>query len=68
MARQTSGPAQAAPKRALLIAVKAVTGSEAYWREPAGAHAVLQFVRRFAIRLGWHRAIELVEELDELFR
>jgi hypothetical protein len=83
--------AQAAPKRALLIAVKAVTSDEAYWREPAGAQTALGFVRRFAadnrsiflgdrevveaarrllesfIRLGWHQAIELAEELDELF-
>ena len=84
--------APAAPKRALLIVVKAVTGDEAYWREPAGAQTVLGFVRRFAadnraiflgdreavgavrrllesfVRLGWHQAIELAEELDELFR
>ena len=83
--------APASPKRALLIAVKAVTGDEAYWREPVGAETVLGFVRRFAadnraiflgdreaveavrrllesfIRLGWHQAIELAEELDELF-
>jgi hypothetical protein len=83
--------ALASPKRALLLAVRAVTGDEAYWREPAGAETVLGFVRRFAadnraiflgdreaveavrrllesfIRLGWHQAIELAEELDELF-
>ena len=83
--------APASPKRALLIAVRAVTSDEAYWREPAGAETVLGFVRRFAadnraiflgdreaveavrrllesfIRLGWHQAIELAEELDELF-
>jgi hypothetical protein len=83
--------APASPKKALLLAVKAVTGDEAYWREPAGAETVLGFVRRFAadhraiflgdreaveavrrllesfIRLGWHQAIELAEELDELF-
>ena len=83
--------APAAPRRTLLITVKAVTGDEAYWREPAGAETVLGFVRRFAsdnraiflgdretvravrrllesfIRLGWHQAIELAEELDELF-
>jgi hypothetical protein len=81
----------ASPKRALLIVVKAVVGDEAYWREPAGADAVLGFVRHFAaenraiflgdreaieavrrllesfIRLGWDQAIELAEELDELF-
>jgi hypothetical protein len=83
--------APASPKRALLVAVKAVVADETYWREPAGADAVLGFVRRFAaenravflgdreaieavrrllesfIRLGWHQAIELAEELDELF-
>ena len=83
--------APASPKKALLLAVKAVTGDEAYWREPAGAETVLGFIRRFAadhraiflgdreaveavrrllesfIRLGWHQAIELAEELDELF-
>jgi hypothetical protein len=83
--------ASASPKKALLLAVKAVTGDEAYWREPVGAETVLGFVRRFAadhraiflgdreaveavrrllesfIRLGWHQAIELAEELDELF-
>ena len=81
----------ASPKQALLIAVNAVVGDQAYWREPVGADAVLGFVRRFAaenraiflgdheaieavrrllesfIRLGWHQAIELAEELDELF-
>jgi len=80
-----------APRKALLLAVKAVTGDETYWREPAGAETVLGFVRHFAadnraiflgnrevveavrrllesfIRLGWHQAIELAEELDELF-
>jgi hypothetical protein len=86
--------APASPKRALLIAVRAVravTSDEGYWREPAGAETVLGFIRRFAadnraiflgdheaveavrrllesfIRLGWHQAIELAEELDELF-
>jgi hypothetical protein len=83
--------APASPKKALLLVVKAVTGDEAYWREPAGAETVLGFIRRFAadhraiflgdreaveavrrllesfIRLGWHQAIELAEELDELF-
>ena len=29
--------ASASPKKALLLAVKAVTGDEAYWREPVGA-------------------------------
>jgi len=83
--------ASAAPKRAFLIAVGAVTGDETYWREPAGVDAALQLVRHFAadyraiflgddettaavrrllesfVRLGWHQAIELAEELDELF-
>ena len=82
---------RASPKKTLLLTVKAVTGDEAYWREPAGVETVLEFVRRFAadhraiflgdrdaveairrllesfIRLGWHQAIELAEELDELF-
>jgi hypothetical protein len=83
--------ASASPKRALLLAVKAVVADEAYWREPAGTDAALRLVRHFAadhraiflgdgeataavrrllesfIRLGWHQAIELTEELDELF-
>jgi hypothetical protein len=83
--------ASAAPKRALLIAVNAVTSDGAYWREPAGVDAALRLVRHFVadyraillgdgestaavrrllesfVRLGWHQAIQLAEELDELF-
>jgi len=83
--------APAAPKRTLLIAVNAVTGDQAYWREHLGIDAALQLVRHFAadyretllgdsettaavrrllesfVRLGWHQAIKLAEELDELF-
>jgi hypothetical protein len=83
--------APACPKRALLIAVRAVTGDEAYWRESLGVETALGFIRRFAadnraiflgdrvvveavrrllesfIRRGWHQAVELAEELDELF-
>jgi hypothetical protein len=35
-------------KRALSIAVNAVAGDEAYWREQAGVHAALELVRHFA--------------------
>jgi hypothetical protein len=83
--------AAVSPKKVLLIAVKAVTGDEAFWHELAGAEAVLGFVRHFAaenravflgdheaieavrrmlesfVRMGWYQAIELAEELDELF-
>jgi hypothetical protein len=83
--------APAAPKRTLLIAVSAVTGDQAYWREHLGVDAALQLVHHFAadyreillgdneataavrrllesfVRLGWHQAIQLAEELDELF-
>lgn len=62
----------AQPKRALLIAVSAVTGDQAYWREPLGIEAALQLIRHFAadhreVLLGDSAATAAVRQLLESF-
>ena len=79
------------PKRAFLIAAKAVTQDPAYPREVLALDATVGLIRHYTadhrslalgdlqcatairtmleafVRLGWDKAIQLAEELDELF-
>jgi hypothetical protein len=81
----------AEPRRALLVAMRAATGDQAYARELTGLDASLDLVRRYSaehrrlvvgdaecttavrimlesfVGLGWDRATQLLEELDDLF-
>ncbi len=64
--------APAAPKRVLKVAVNAVTGDPAYWREHLGVEAVLHLIRHFAadyrdVLLGDSEATAAVRQLLESF-